>query len=105
MGSFVKLSRLRAGGRPRTILGVGNAPQITRRRPIGSRTETATKQEVEMTGQLIIQALIALVVFQSLVIAFLTGVLALLTIFPRRLAGLYAWLPKGWLIDDRAPSP
>jgi len=46
-----------------------------------------------MTGQLIIQALIALVVFQSLVIAFLTGVLALLTIFPRRLATLRDWLP------------
>ena len=57
-----------------------------------------------MTGQLIIQALIALVVFQSLVIAFLTGVLALLTIFPRRLAGLYAWLPKTWLSDNEAPS-
>jgi len=46
-----------------------------------------------MTSQLVIQALIALVVFQSLVIAFLTGVLALLTIFPRRLASLRGWLP------------
>jgi hypothetical protein len=46
-----------------------------------------------MTGQLIINALVALVVFQSLVIAFLTGVLALLTIFPQRLAALRGWWP------------
>jgi ABC-type uncharacterized transport system permease subunit len=57
-----------------------------------------------MTSQLIIQTLIALIVFQSLVIAFLTGVLALLTIFPRRLAALYAWLPKAWLVNNEAPG-
>jgi len=46
-----------------------------------------------MTTQLTINALVALVVFQALLIAFLTGVLALLTIFPRRLATLRAWMP------------
>jgi len=44
-----------------------------------------------MTSHLIIQELIV-AGFQSLVIAFLTGVLRLLTILPRRLATVRGWL-------------
>ena len=47
-----------------------------------------------MTAQLTINALVALVAFEALVVAFLVMVLALAVVFPRRLATIREWLPK-----------
>jgi hypothetical protein len=53
-----------------------------------------------MSAQLTINALVALVAFEAMVVAFLAMMLSLAVVFPRRLAAMKAWLPKALREDE-----
>ena len=55
-----------------------------------------------MSAQLTINALVALVAFEAMVVAFLAMMLALAVVSPRRVGAVRTWLPKALREDETA---